>query len=256
LIEVRPDVHSVSIAAIEERFAAAGAASGVLSDRERDRWSALRVPKRRREWFSARVAAKELVSQRLSLRAPDALTSIEVRTEQDPPEEGRPYYALDAVRGRFDLSLAHAGDRALAALAGREGDRTGIDIELPAARDAGFESVALSTAEQTLVSGTRGPERTRLVTTIWTIKEAFLKAIGVGLRMPLQHVSVRDAAFWSRMPGGTSTMPLPDLLAVDSRSRRLHPLLERHESLRVSVFCFELDDLIGSSLTIIQPCSH
>lgn len=164
-----------------------------LAPRERATLARLSVPKRRREWLAGRVAAKELVRRRHRIAGEDALQRIEIVVQREGPNRGKPSYRIDESPGPFDLSISHSGDRAVAALASSPQEQIGIDIEQIEARGESFEALALSTAERTLVSRLAGEDRAVAVTQRWALKEALSKALGAGLRLRFERVTVHIA---------------------------------------------------------------
>jgi phosphopantetheinyl transferase len=161
-----------------------------LAPAERDTLAHLSVPKRRREWLAGRVAAKELVRRRHRLAGDDALRRIEIAAPQAGPSKGKPFYRIDDTPGGFDLSISHSGDCAVAALASTPHEHIGIDVEQIQARDASFEALALSDPERALIARLEGEDRAVAVTERWVLKEALSKALGTGLRLRFQRVTV------------------------------------------------------------------
>ena len=184
-----PDMVKVSITAID---ALANDHLGAwLTSSERTTYAALIIPKRRREWLAGRVAAKSIIAQRHNLRSADRFTRITITPIADGPERGRPRYTIDAQPAPYDLSIAHCGDIAIAALATHPGERIGVDLEHLITAGPGFDALTFSPAElatlATLPTSLRPTYRTHL----WTLKEALLKATGTGLRTSLPDVSVQ-----------------------------------------------------------------
>jgi phosphopantetheinyl transferase len=70
------------------------------------------------------------------------------------------------------------------ALAARTG-HPGIDVELIEARPASFAETWLTPGERVLSAG-----QPLLETVIWSVKEAVVKALGTGFRVPAQQVEV------------------------------------------------------------------
>jgi len=161
-----------------------------LAPVERATLDRLSVPKRRREWLAGRLAAKELVRRRHRLAGDDALRRIEIEAPQAGPSKGKPRYRIGDAPGRFDLSISHSGDCAIAALANTPEDRIGIDLEQIVVRDASFEALALSARERAVVAPLAGEARAVAVTQRWVAKEALSKAIGAGLRLRFERITV------------------------------------------------------------------
>lgn len=179
----------ISIAELESCIATRGCVELWLAPRECETHARLTVPKRRREWLAGRVAAKELVRRRHRLGM-SALRRIAIEAPQEGPNKGKPFYRIDDALGPFDLSISHSGDVAIAALAAAEGERIGIDVEQIAPREESFEELALSRRERDAIAHLRGEARSLAVTERWVLKEALAKALGTGLRLHLEQVTV------------------------------------------------------------------
>jgi 4'-phosphopantetheinyl transferase len=93
---------------------------------------------------------------------------------------GRPY-----LRGfdQIELSLSHTGDLMAVGLS-RTG-RIGVDVELAAraVRLDLLEAQILTPAEATEIAGLPEAERVPYALRLWTLKEAYSKALGQGLRL-------------------------------------------------------------------------
>jgi phosphopantetheinyl transferase len=161
-----------------------------FTPRERATLDGLTVPKRRREWLAGRVAAKELVRRRHRLAGEDAFRRIEIVTSREGPQRGKPSYRIGDAPGPFDLSISHSRTRAVAALAATAHERIGIDIEQIETRDRSFEALALSDTERALIARLEGDIRAVAVTQRWVLKEALSKALGTGLRLPFERVTI------------------------------------------------------------------
>jgi 4'-phosphopantetheinyl transferase len=187
-----PEMVTVSISGLASLVEAGGPGDAAerrlqawLRPAERLLYESFSVPKRRRDWLAGRIAAKDLLCGRHGLRGPDRFLDIEISAEKGGPAHGRPFYCLGGQPGRYGLSLSHSGDTAVAALGRHAGQWIGVDHEAVAPRDPSFETLALSEAELRRLGGLRGEARARAVTHCWVLKEALLKALGTGLRVPL-----------------------------------------------------------------------
>lgn len=90
----------------------------------------------------------------------------------------------------FHFNLSHSGELALCALSYR---RVGVDIEKvkPIRRLEGMMARCLSASELTEVKAEVPGDRARSFLEHWTCKEAYLKAIGLGLTQSMQAVEVQ-----------------------------------------------------------------
>ncbi|MFI6861400.1 4'-phosphopantetheinyl transferase family protein [Streptomyces sp. NPDC050421] len=93
---------------------------------------------------------------------------------------GRPYLR---GCGHVEVALTHTGDTAAVALS-RLG-RVGVDME-PLDRHMSYDGVRrllCTPAERDAVGGLPEAERSRALLRLWTLKEAYAKAMGQGMRM-------------------------------------------------------------------------
>jgi len=101
---------------------------------------------------------------------------------------GKPGVATDESDGPIHFSLSHSEGLAVYAVAG---EAVGVDLERY--RALTVEELAsrfLSDHEAAAVARERGEARSELFITCWTRKEAYLKAIGIGLSAPLRDFDV------------------------------------------------------------------
>lgn len=119
---------------------------------------------------------------------------------------GKPFIVQPSTRLRFNAS--HSADVAAIAIAA-DGE-VGIDLEVPERRITDLDAVAercFTEGERQELAATTGNERHLRFLRCWTRKEAYVKAIGKGLHVPLDsvHVSSEDhrvevAAGWVVLP--------------------------------------------------------
>jgi 4'-phosphopantetheinyl transferase len=152
----------------------------VLSVDERARAKRITIAGPRRRFIVGRVALREILGRYASI----------------PPSEvrfcygrrGKPALDLEGTVLRFNLS--HSGDLALVAIAlGRE---IGVDVERVRV-DRDFERIAtrfFSKVEVATLLAFSPAERTEAFYRCWTRKEAYIKAIGEGLAIPLDSFDV------------------------------------------------------------------
>lgn len=148
-----------------------------LTQKERERLAALRLPKRRNEWRLGRWVAKNAVAEWSAVD----LARVEIR----PADDGAPEAFVDGAPAPVGLSLSHRAGRALAAVA-EAGVALGCDLELIEPRSAAFVRDYLSAAERAAVA----PDPTLYANLVWSLKEATLKALRTGLRLDTRSVEV------------------------------------------------------------------
>lgn len=152
----------------------------VLSPDERERIARLRFPADRIRVAHARGALRQVLARYLDLE-PAALQFAYGR-------RGKPALASDAASVRFNVS--HADGRAVVAVA--RGADVGVDLER-IRPDADHELIAerfFSPAERAALKALPAAQRCQAFFVCWTRKEAFVKADGDGLGIPLHAFDV------------------------------------------------------------------
>jgi len=153
----------------------------ILTEAEAATWRGLRFEKRRSDWIAGRCAAKAVLADFLGGSvAPGEVEVI--------PEESRRPVAYMAGGGRIhaSLSISHRGGAAAAAVVDERLGRVGVDVEVMEERSAALAEDAFTTGERAMLGrlGRWG------IATVWSVKEAGLKAAGVGLGVPLDDAEV------------------------------------------------------------------
>lgn len=109
---------------------------------------------------------------------------------------------LDAAQGRVEFNLAHCGGDAVIALA--DGALVGVDVELlrPITDVESLARLVFSDAERRELR--LAPDPVSAFLNGWTRKEAYVKALGLGLTAPLSKITVslsgRAALFSTGLP--------------------------------------------------------
>lgn len=149
-----------------------------LSYAERERALRLADPLERRRFVVAHAALRAVLAEQCGI--PDVRLAF--RTE----ESGRPY--LESWDGDFNLS--HSGEWALIAVA-PPGSRVGVDVERISS-DVDFLEMAARMYQPEEAARVREAGRAEYFR-LWTAKEAYVKAAGVGLA-GLRDVVVRQGS--------------------------------------------------------------
>jgi 4'-phosphopantetheinyl transferase len=152
-----------------------------LSSDERDRAGRFRFERDSQRYIAAHVALRLILSRYANL-ATASLVFAET-------EYGKPFLVNTEAQGLL-FNMSHSGDVALIAVT-RERE-VGIDVEFMRADFATSEVAEnfFSVAEIYTLSGLHPRERTRAFFNCWTRKEAYVKARGEGLSMPLDQFDV------------------------------------------------------------------
>ncbi len=153
-----------------------------LSADEQQRAGRFYFPADRRRFTVARGALRMILGRYLS--QPPA----EVRLAYGP--HGKPQLAEPSARAALGFNLSHAQDRALCAVTA--GGAVGVDLEQlrPLAPAEAFTTRVLSRREQAVFDALPEAQRPAAFFNAWTRKEAYLKAVGVGLVDALDHIEV------------------------------------------------------------------
>lgn len=154
-----------------------------LSADEQARAACMRSPASRSRFIAGRGMLRVLLGRYLGA-APD-------RVELAQGGWGKPELAEQPAAGRLEFSLSHS--RGLALYAFARGRAIGVDLEHVRAGDA-WERIAqrhLAAGERAALAGLAKPERSAAFFACWVCKEAYLKAIGVGLAHALRQAEIR-----------------------------------------------------------------
>lgn len=144
-----------------------------LMPAELEKYHSFKIPKRKSDWLAGRYAAKTLVASALKGKNP---ADIEITRDTF----GRPQAA------GLTLSISHSQGTALAALKPGSGAFIGVDIEAIEDRSPAWYGDYFLPGEVPL------PGDPDQATRIWTVKEAALKALGLGLQADLREACFKN----------------------------------------------------------------
>jgi 4'-phosphopantetheinyl transferase len=159
-------------------------AAAWLSSDERVRGQSFVCPQARRQFILCRASLRALISRRLRCCPLD----IEISAGQ----RGKPSPIVRGHRVPFEFSVSHSENHGLIALS--TGGAVGIDVEEMRPRQA-FSSIARSVFtvdEQSWLAQVPAEDTMGRFYRIWTLKEAVVKAIGMGLSFGLESFSIPD----------------------------------------------------------------
>jgi phosphopantetheine--protein transferase-like protein len=165
--------------------------SDYLSEWEFEYLNRLKIPKRKADFISGRLAGKEAVlnySRDHGLKEISGPGEISIRRT----ETGEPEVLLEGEKSGLMVSITHSGNIALSLVCGRDEFRgVGIDAEKIEERDGSFLRIAFSDTEiEQLKTGGNGSFNKEKITVFWTLKEAVLKSIGSGLNLNLKDIFI------------------------------------------------------------------
>jgi 4'-phosphopantetheinyl transferase len=141
---------------------------------ERERAARFRFDTDRNRFLAARLGTRHILGRYLR-RAPEAIAFAYC-------DHGKP-----KVAGPFEFSLSHSEDLATLAIA-QFG--VGVDIERVRKIDYGFAERFFSADEIAGLRALPAEKRIDAFFACWTRKEAYVKALGQGLSIPLHRFSV------------------------------------------------------------------
>jgi len=153
----------------------------VLDSGERTRADRFRVPDARDRFVAAHIMLRIVIGRAVGL--PPQRLQIGTRARGKPSLRN-----MNGSPGQF-FNLSHSGDVAVVAVATSE---LGVDVEAHR-HVANAERLAkrfFSESEQRWLSRQSRDKYEAAFFSIWTCKEAYLKAIGVGIAMPLRAIEI------------------------------------------------------------------
>jgi 4'-phosphopantetheinyl transferase len=168
-----------------------------LSAAETARIGELRFSKRRSEWLTGRLAAKEAVASLVGGEGElSSLARIEIRSVASGPAKGAPVAYVDGEARQVGVSLSTRAGWAIAVAATPAelgGDlEIGCDLEVVEPRSDAFVCDYLTPRERDDVAAPpQALERDVAANLIWSAKESALKLLRTGLRRDTRSVEVR-----------------------------------------------------------------
>lgn len=165
------EAHAVlALAAVPPAAREIGALEALLSGAERHRAGSMHHH-RRREFVAGRALARALLSELLAISPAEVgITLGRWGRPQLAPEHG----------SRVSFSLAHAGGHVAAALS--FAGSVGADVEPIRPPPGGAVAWSCTAEERQLLRETPVAARDEAFLHLWTVKEALVKAVGLGMR--------------------------------------------------------------------------
>jgi 4'-phosphopantetheinyl transferase len=155
----------------------------VVSAREQALIGPRATEKRREDFVRGRWIAKHLLAAGRPGSRPDDYVIL-------PDTLGAPVVYDDSLTVLpVSLSISHTAGLAAAAV-GEEPARVGVDVERLIDEPTAIVEEYFTREERALCSGSGGGAIRARATAIWSVKEALMKAMGEGLRIPAQAVGV------------------------------------------------------------------
>jgi 4'-phosphopantetheinyl transferase len=153
----------------------------LLSPDEIERANRFRFPEHRRRFVVARGTLRQLLSRYLGVEAREVTFAYS--------EEGKPSLHPRHASDLF-FNVSHSED--VAAFSFTVAREIGVDVEM-IRHDVDVDEIPrrfFSSAEQEGLAGLHGAEKYQGFFNCWTRKEAYVKAVGSGLSLPLRDFDV------------------------------------------------------------------
>jgi 4'-phosphopantetheinyl transferase len=155
--------------------------AALLDQRESDCRDRFRLSRDRRDYTAAHALLRRALSRRCSL--PPEAWRFDVAATR------KPIVDVLAVPMALDFSLSHT--RGAVACAVGQGVEIGIDVETidQSLEVDALAEVCLAPCERVALAQERPSQRSATFVELWTLKEAYVKAIGLGLSSPLASLA-------------------------------------------------------------------
>ena len=187
----------------------------LLDAEERDRSTKYRYAQHRRQFVLSRAAVRFILCERLGYASQDiTFGSL---------EHGKPVALFKGEPAPISFNVSHSGVHGLIALC--DCGHLGVDIEERSdQRDLdGMIGTVFTEPEQAELTSVQGVERLHLFYKLWTIKEAFIKALGTGLSLSPSLFEVPPA-----MRRGNTRSSLFEFPGTATVQWQLHDLGNEH----------------------------
>lgn len=153
-----------------------------LDEQEQARWRRYQHAGARRRFALCRAALRAMLCAQLGCRN-EQLTFGASRY-------GKPFALVQGIPASSSFNVTHSGQHGLIAFA--PAGRLGVDIEERVTRRDldGLITTVLGPAEQAELALAQGYHRLHLFFSLWTIKEALLKALGLGFSLDMSQFEI------------------------------------------------------------------
>lgn len=177
-----------------------------LNEDERARWGQYPLPGSRRRFALCRAALRAVLCRQLGCS--------NKRLTFGSSSSGKPFALVDNVPATISFNLSHSGQRGLIACAPQ--GRLGVDVEERVAR-RDFDELSEAVCgphERSIIAFARGCGKVQFFFRLWTIKEALIKALGMGFSFDVSQFEVPSALRQGRI----SLLRFPQLPEVRWRA--------------------------------------
>jgi len=154
----------------------------LLSAEEQQRASRFHFERDQRRFVMRRAILRQILAAYCNCTTPA------IRFVSGP--YGKPEIESEQLPGGFRFSCSHSQELGLVAV--RKDKALGVDVEVHRPLDTGLEAVTgyFAPAEREDLRRVSAEHRTKAFFDYWTCKEAFVKALGLGLSFPLDRFVV------------------------------------------------------------------
>ena len=182
-----------------------------LDSKEIERFNRFVHPRPQREFCLCRAALRAILCSRLKCDN----KNLKFRTL----EHGKPFALVNGKHVHINFNVSHSGQHGLVAIL--EKGRIGVDVEeYSTSRRIDGEIMSVFTkSEQTDLARVFGEEKIELFYSLWTMKEALVKALGVGLSLDPSRFEIPLAL---RRGSNSSTFRFPQLPNIKWRLKKMH----------------------------------
>lgn len=156
-----------------------GSLETAFSNEEQRYYTTLPARKRDRYYVGSMLLKKTVARYLAGHGCRVSLADIEIKKDR----LGKPSVRLPGTVPHVLISLSHAGSQYVAVAHGISIKHVGIDIEKIGSRFDRIVKSFLNDREQSFIAQKSVTARRAYLTLFWTVKEAYLKAIGTGLRV-------------------------------------------------------------------------
>lgn len=181
-----------------------------LDEQEQERWHRYLHFGARRRFALCRAALRVMLCDRLGCRN-EQLTF-------GASEYGKPFALVQGTPAAISFNVTHSGQHGLIALA--PSGRLGVDIEERVQRRDldGLIMTVLGPAERAELASARGYRKLHQFFRLWTMKEALIKALGLGFSLDPSRFEIPSDM---RHGAKTSIFRFPHLPAINWRLENL-----------------------------------
>ena len=176
-----------------------------LSEEEQVRCRQYPLPGPRRRFALCRAALRAILCRQFGCG--------NERLSFGSSDHGKPFALVDEEPAAISFNLSHSGEHGLIALVPH--GRLGVDVEecVPRRDFDELSEAVFGPHEQSALARVCGRDRVKLFFRLWTIKEALIKALGLGFTLDATQFEVPPALY----QGETGTFRFPHLPEVSWR---------------------------------------